>query len=59
MQLLHYLDGILGDLREDSNTDVIYFDFSKAFDRVYHKIHLKNYPTLVYLEIHYNGSSVS
>ena len=40
-QLLHQFDDILKALGEGSNTDVIYLDFSKAFDRVDHGILLK------------------
>ena len=40
-QLLHHVDDILNDLSTDANADVIYLDFSKAFDKVDHKILLK------------------
>jgi ribonuclease P/MRP protein subunit RPP40 len=40
-QLLHHVDDILKDLSTDANADVIYLDFSKAFDKVDHKILLK------------------
>ena len=37
-QLLHHFDDILKVLAEGSNADVIYLDFSKAFDKVDHNI---------------------
>ena len=40
-QLLHHIEDIMCDLNLDRNADVIYLDFSKAFDKVDHKILLK------------------
>ena len=40
-QLLHHIDEIMNDLDCDANADVIYLDFSKAFDKVDHAILLK------------------
>ena len=37
-QLLEHIDNIINDLSSDSNADVIYLDFSKAFDKVDHRI---------------------
>ena len=45
-QLLKHIDDILHNLNEDKETDVIYLDFEKAFDKVDHEIllaKLKNY----------------
>ena len=40
-QLLHHIEDIICDLNLDKNADVLYLDFSKAFDKVDHKILLK------------------
>ena len=40
-QLLHHIEDIMCDLCADKNADVMYLDFSKAFDKVDHKILLK------------------
>jgi len=40
-QLLDHFDDVLRDLNSDANSDVIYLDFSKAFDKVDHRILLK------------------
>ena len=40
-QLLHHIEEILQSLENDCNQDVIYLDFSKAFDKVDHKILLQ------------------
>lgn len=40
-QLLTHFDNILTDLEEGKDVDVIYIDFSKAFDKVDHTILLK------------------
>ena len=40
-QLLSHFENILGRLEADDNVDVIYLDFSKAFDKVDHIILLK------------------
>jgi hypothetical protein len=40
-QLLHHIEDIMCDLNLDRNADVLYLDFSKAFDKVDHKILLK------------------
>ena len=37
-QLLHHIEDILQSLENDCNQDVIYLDFSKAFDKVDHNI---------------------
>ena len=45
-QLLKHIDDILNNLNEDSESDVIYLDFAKAFDKVDHEIllaKLQNY----------------
>ena len=40
-QLLHHYDQILKNYNEGHETDVIYLDFSKAFDKVDHEILLE------------------
>ncbi len=40
-QLLHHIDDIISDLCSDANADVLYLDFSKAFDKVDHEILLR------------------
>ena len=40
-QLLHHVDEIMNDLCDDNNADVLYLDFSKAFDKVDHEILLR------------------
>ena len=40
-QLLHHVEDILNDLNADVNADILYLDFSKAFDKVDHAILLK------------------
>ena len=40
-QLLSHFENIIGRLEADDNVDVIYLDFSKAFDKVDHIILLK------------------
>ena len=40
-QLLHHIEDIMNDLDADHNADVLYLDFSKAFDKVDHRILLK------------------
>ena len=45
-QLLKHIDDILHNLNEDKETDVVYLDFEKAFDKVDHEIllaKLRNY----------------
>ena len=37
-QLLHHVEEIIQALENDTNADVIYLDFSKAFDKVDHKV---------------------
>ena len=37
-QLLYHIDNILNIIGSDANADVVYLDFSKAFDKVDHKI---------------------
>lgn len=37
-QLIHHFDDILQALENDSNADIVYLDFSKAFDKVDHKL---------------------
>ena len=40
-QLLHHIDTVLKNLLHGQDTDVIYLDFAKAFDKVDHEILLK------------------
>ena len=40
-QLLHHVQDIMDDLDGDENADILYLDFSKAFDKVDHAILLK------------------
>ena len=40
-QLLHHIDDVINDLNDDCNADVLYLDFSKAFDKVDHQLLLK------------------
>ena len=40
-QLLHHVEDVMSDMCRDENADVIYLDFSKAFDKVDHAILLK------------------
>ena len=40
-QLLHHVQDIMDDLDSDENADILYLDFSKAFDKVDHAILLK------------------
>ena len=40
-QLLHHYDNLLKNLLEDEVCDVLYLDFSKAFDKVDHQILLR------------------
>ena len=40
-QLLHHFDDILESLGNDTDSDAIYLDFAKAFDKVDHKLLLK------------------
>ena len=40
-QLLHHMEDILNDLNADENADILYLDFSKAFNKVDHAILLK------------------
>ena len=40
-QLLHHVEDIMNDLNADENADVLYLDFSKAFDKVDHAMLLK------------------
>ena len=40
-QLLHHVQDIIDDLDGDENADILYLDFSKAFDKVDHAILLK------------------
>lgn len=40
-QLLSHIDNIMTDLSNDCNADVMYLDFSKAFDKVDHRILLR------------------
>ena len=40
-QLLHHVEDIMCDLNADENADILYLDFSKAFDKVDHAILLK------------------
>lgn len=40
-QLLHHIDDVMNDLNDDCNADVLYLDFSKAFDKVDHQLLLK------------------
>ena len=37
-QLIHHVEDILQALENDENADIIYLDFSKAFDKVDHKL---------------------
>ena len=37
-QLIEHIDAVLIALNEGNEVDVIYFDYSKAFDKVNHKI---------------------
>ena len=45
-QLLTYMDSVLTMLEEGNPVDVIYLDFSKAFDRVDHRILMKKVENL-------------
>ena len=40
-QLLKHYDSILNNYMKNSETDIIYLDFAKAFDKVDHKLLLK------------------
>ena len=40
-QLLHHIEDVMNDLNNDINADVLYLDFSKAFDKVDHSILLR------------------
>jgi hypothetical protein len=40
-QLLHHIEDVMNDLNNDVNADVLYLDFSKAFDKVDHAILMK------------------
>ena len=46
-QLLNHIEDIMCDLNSDYNADVLYLDFSKAFDKVDHKI--------LHKKLHLNG----
>ena len=37
-QLIHHIEDIMDALEKDQNADIIYLDFSKAFDKVDHKM---------------------
>ena len=45
-QLLEHFDTILNIIEDNNNTDVIYLDFAKAFDKVHHTIVLNKIKSL-------------
>ena len=57
-QLLPALNDLAGKLEDNSQTDIIFLDFAKAFDKVSHQGQLKKPITMVLMGILSNGLKI-
>ena len=57
-QLLMVYDGLDKHLDEGKQTDMIFLDFSKAFDSVDHNIQFTNYTSLVFQVNYFCGLAI-
>jgi hypothetical protein len=58
-QLLHHFDDILVNLMDGKDTDSIYLDYAKAFDKVDHTLLVKNYTNMVFIQNLSSGLNLS
>ena len=54
-QLIEHVDTVLRSFNEGNEVDVIYLDYSKAFDKVDHRLLLKLYASMAYPEMFITG----
>ena len=50
-KLTRFFEVVTKELDEGNNVDLIYLDFSKAFDKVTMRDYLKNYNLMAYLAV--------